>query len=32
MILRIDDVILAKPNKKGMNDTGSMPGFMNSLG
>jgi chaperonin GroEL (HSP60 family) len=31
MILRIDDVILAKPNKKGMNDSGSMPGFMNGL-
>jgi len=32
MILRIDDVILAKPSKKGMNDSGSMPGFMNGLG
>ena len=32
MILRIDDVIASKPNKKGrMNDTGSMPDFMNSL-
>jgi thermosome len=31
MILRIDDVILAKPLKKGMNDAGSMPEFMNGL-
>ncbi len=32
MILRIDDVILSKPNKKGrMNDLGSLPDYMNGL-
>jgi len=33
MILRIDDVIASKPNKKGnMNSAGSMPDYMQSLG
>jgi len=32
MILRIDDIILSKPQNRGkMNDTGNMPNFMNSL-
>ncbi len=31
MILRIDDVILAKASKKGMNNVGGMPGFMGGL-
>ena len=32
MILRIDDVILSKPNKKGrMNDLGILPDYMNGL-
>lgn len=31
MILRIDDVILAKPTKKGMNEMGRMPDYMGSL-
>ena len=33
MILRIDDVIASKPNKKGnMNSAGSMPEYMKNLG
>jgi len=32
MILRIDDIILSKPNKKGrMNDLGSLPNYMEGL-
>ena len=31
MILRIDDVILSKPTKKGMNFSGKMPDYMGNL-